>query len=121
VAEDLIPVLGSPVSVAEVEAGLRDHPSVAEAAVIGLPDAFTGFALKAFVRLGPSSRGTPKELVAFCRQRMPAHAYPRQVEIVEALPRTASGEIDRRRLGDLELNRMRGSGSSPHAPHGSRE
>jgi long-chain acyl-CoA synthetase len=121
VTEDLIPVLGSPVSVAEVEARLRDHPSVAEAAVIGLPDAFTGFALKAFVRLAPSSQATPKELVAFCRQQMPAHAYPRQVEIVEALPRTASGEIDRRRLGDLELGRMRQSGLSPHAPHGSRE
>jgi long-chain acyl-CoA synthetase len=121
VTEDLIPVLGSPVSVAEVEARLGDHPSVAEAAVIGLPDAFTGFALKAFVRLAASSQATPKELVAFCRQRMPAHAYPRQVEIVEALPRTASGEMDRRRLGDLELARMRQSASSPQGPHGSRE
>ena len=120
-AEDLIPVLGTPVSVAEVEAQMRDHPSVAEAAVIGLPDAFTGFALKAFVRLGPSLQVTPRELVAFCRQQMPAHAFPRQVEIVEALPRTASGEIDRRRLGDLELTRMRASGLSPQAPHGSRE
>ena len=119
--EDRIPVLGSPVSVAEVEARLRDHPSVAEAAVIGLPDAFTGFALKAFVRLGPSLQATPEELVAFCRQHMPAHAYPRQVEIVEALPRAASGDIDRRRLGDFELNRMRHSGLSPHAPQGSRE
>jgi long-chain acyl-CoA synthetase len=118
--EDVIPVLGSPVSVAEVEARLRDHPSVAEAAVIGLPDAFTGFALKAFVRLGPSSQATPKELVAFCRRQMPAHAYPRQVEIVETLPRTASGAMDRRRLGDLELTRMRQAGLSPHAPHGSR-
>jgi acyl-coenzyme A synthetase/AMP-(fatty) acid ligase len=121
VPDDLIPVLGTPVSVAEVEAQMRDHPSVAEAAVIGLPDAFTGFALKAFVCLDPSIQATPKELVAFCRQRMPAHVYPRHVEIVEALPRTASGEIDRGRLGDLELSRMRKSGSSPHAPHGSRD
>jgi acyl-coenzyme A synthetase/AMP-(fatty) acid ligase len=52
---------------------------------------------------------------------MPAHACPRQVEIVEALPRTASGEMDRRRLGDLELARMRQSASSPQGPHGSRE
>jgi long-chain acyl-CoA synthetase len=114
-------VLGSPVSVAEVEARLSDHPSVAEAAVIALPDAFTGFALKAFVRLAPSSQATPKELVAFCRQRMAAHAYPQQVEIVEALPHIASGEIDRRRLGDLELARMRRSGLSPRTSHGSRE
>jgi long-chain acyl-CoA synthetase len=107
VTDDAIPVLGRPVSVAEVEGRLRDHPAVAEAAVVGVPDAFTGFALKAFVRLAPSSTAVPREVVDFCRRRMPAHAYPRQVEIVEALPHTASGEIDPRRLGDLELARMR--------------
>jgi acyl-coenzyme A synthetase/AMP-(fatty) acid ligase len=106
-ADDPIPVFGAPVSAVEVEARLRDHPAVAEAAVIGLPDAFTGFSLKAFVVLVASAASTPKELVAFCRRHLPAHAYPRQIEIVDALPRTPSGEIDRRGLGDRELARMR--------------
>ncbi|MFZ0215607.1 MAG: hypothetical protein WAM30_06645 [Candidatus Dormiibacterota bacterium] len=105
--DDLIPVLGNPVSVAEVEARLREHAAVAEAAVVGMPDAFTGFALKAFVRLTPSAQAAPGELVDFCRRRLPAHAYPRQIELVESLPHTTSGEIDRRRLGDHELARMR--------------
>ena len=108
--DDAIPVLGTPVSPAEVETGLRQHPAVAEVAVIGLPDAFTGFALKAFVRLAPRSSASPRDLVDFSRRRMRANAYPRQIEIVDVMPRTASGEIDRRRLGDLELARMRRPG-----------
>lgn len=106
-SNDAIVVLGNEVMPAEVEAGLLEHPAVVEAAVIGVPDPFIGFAVKAFVRLRPGSHVTAKELVAFCRDRMPRHMYPRQVDILAELPHTTTGKIDRRQLADRELARMR--------------
>jgi acyl-coenzyme A synthetase/AMP-(fatty) acid ligase len=112
-SDDVFVVLGNEVSAAAVEAGLLEHPAVAEAAVIGVPDPFVGFVAKGFVRLRPDAHATAKELVAFCKQRMPRHMYPRQVEILDQLPHTSLGEVDRVALGNQELARMRGQRPQP--------
>lgn len=105
---DVISVVGYEVSPLEVEAGLLLHPAVAEAAVIGVPDAYLGQAIKAFVTLKPGASAAPAEIIAFCKGRMPRHQYPRQVEIIASMPRSETGEILRRTLRSQESAKLRG-------------
>ncbi|MGW4479424.1 AMP-binding protein [Rhodococcus triatomae] len=82
----------------EVEDVLYEHPAVREAAVVGVPDEYRGETVKAFVSLHPGSDTTPNELISFARERMAAYKYPRLVEILPELEKTASGKILRRSL-----------------------
>jgi long-chain acyl-CoA synthetase len=114
---NIISVVGYEVSPVEVEEGLRLHPAIVEAAGIGVPDAYLGQAIKAFVTLKPGASATPKEIIAFCRERMPRHQYPRQVEIVDELPKSGTGEISRGELRAQESAKLRGQRQShPREP-----
>ena len=97
-AKDQINVAGYKVWPREVEDGLLDHDAVMEAAVIGVPDEYRGETVKAFVSLRPGANVEPDELIAFCKDRMAAYKYPRQLEIVDALPKTVTGKLLRREL-----------------------
>jgi long-chain acyl-CoA synthetase len=83
---------------AEVEAALLGHPAVAEAAVVGVAHAGLGEDVAAFVTLRPGAAAAPEALIAFCRERLAAYKYPRQVTIVEALPKSATGKILKAKL-----------------------
>jgi long-chain acyl-CoA synthetase len=98
--KDQINASGYKVWPREVEDVLYGHPAVREAAVVGVPDPYRGETVKAFVSLRPGEHADPDELIAFCRERMAAYKYPRLVELVEELPRTASGKVLRRVLRD---------------------
>jgi long-chain acyl-CoA synthetase len=98
--KDQINAAGYKVWPREVEDVLYGHPAVREAAVVGVPDAYRGETVKAFVSLRPGERADADELIAFCRERMAAYKYPRVVELVDDLPRTASGKVLRRVLRD---------------------
>ncbi len=111
--DDVINVMGYDVSPVEVEEGLRLHPAIEEAAVIGVPDAYLGQTVKAFVSLKSGAQATPKEIIAFSKERMPRHQYPRQVEIVDELPKSEAGEILRHKLRAQESAHLRGQ-SRPH-------
>jgi long-chain acyl-CoA synthetase len=82
----------------EVEDVLYQHEAVREAAVVGVPDAYRGETVKAFVSLRPGQSATAEELIAFCREHMAAYKYPRQVEFLDELPKTVSGKLLRREL-----------------------
>ncbi|OXM73346.1 MULTISPECIES: class I adenylate-forming enzyme family protein [Amycolatopsis] len=82
----------------EVEDVLYEHEAVREAAVVGVPDEYRGETVKAFVSLRPGFSVTAEELVTFCRERMAAYKYPRQVEFREELPKTVTGKLLRRAL-----------------------
>jgi len=77
----------------EVEAALLAHPSVAEAAVIGVPHPSLGEEVAAFVTLRPGAVLTPEDLVAWCKERVAGYKCPRVVTILAGLPRSATGKI----------------------------
>jgi O-succinylbenzoic acid--CoA ligase len=91
---DTIVTGGENVAPTEVESVLLEHPQVAEAGVAGRPDPEWGEAVTAFVVL----RGPAGDLRAFCRERLAPYKVPKTIEVVDALPRTASGKLLRREL-----------------------
>jgi long-chain acyl-CoA synthetase len=96
--KDMIVSSGYKVWPREVEDVLYMHAAVQEAAVVGVADAYRGETVKAFVSLKPGMSTGAQELVDFCRQRMAAYKYPRIIEILAELPKSASGKILRRAL-----------------------
>jgi len=97
-AKDMIIASGFKVWPREVEEVLYLHPAVREAAVVGIPDSYRGETIKAVVSLKPGQTVTTDEIKAFARTQLAAYKYPRVVEIVDELPKTASGKIMRRML-----------------------
>jgi long-chain acyl-CoA synthetase len=96
--KDLINASGYKVWPREVEDVLYEHPAVLEAAVVGVPDRYRGETVKAFVSLRPGQTVAERELISFCRSRLAAYKYPREIELVPELPKTATGKILRRAL-----------------------
>lgn len=96
--KDMINASGFKVWPREVEDVLYTHPAVREAAVVGVPDAYRGETVRAYVSLRPGATAAPAELGAYCKERLAAYKYPREVEILAELPKTASGKILRREL-----------------------
>jgi 4-hydroxybenzoate-CoA ligase/benzoate-CoA ligase len=100
-SDDMIKAGGIWVSPAEVESALTGHQAVLEAAVVGCEDAEGLVKPKAFVVLKPGLSGSPalgEELKTFVKARLAIYKYPRWVEFVEALPKTATGKIQRFKL-----------------------
>ncbi|GAA4782954.1 class I adenylate-forming enzyme family protein [Streptomyces ziwulingensis] len=96
--KDMINASGFKVWPREVEDVLYTHPAVREAAVVGVPDEYRGETVKAYISLRPGAGTEPDALAAYCKERLAAYKYPRQVEILPELPKTASGKILRREL-----------------------
>ena len=95
---DIIIVGGFNVYPQEVEAVLAEHPAVREVAVVGVPRSLSGEIVKAFVVPKNGATPTSRELVAFCRERLPHYKVPRSVAFLEALPRSSIGEVLKREL-----------------------
>jgi long-chain acyl-CoA synthetase len=96
--KDQINAAGYKVWPREVEDVLYSHEAVREAAVVGIPDAYRGESVKAFVSLKPGTEVDAETLIAFCKERMAAYKYPRHIEFIDELPKTASGKVLRREL-----------------------
>jgi long-chain acyl-CoA synthetase len=98
--KDMINTAGFKVWPREVEEALYEHPAVKLAAVIGVPDAYRGEAVKACVVLKGEHHGrvTEREVIEFCRARLSTYKAPRIVEFRDALPLTATGKMLRREL-----------------------
>lgn len=94
-AKDLIISGGENIDPAEVEQCLRQHPAVAEVAVIGLPDQEWGEQVVAVVVLTVGSQGDASALIEYVRPRLAGYKRPRRVEFIDALPRTATGKIQK--------------------------
>ena len=101
-SDDMLKVSGIYVSPFEVESTLMEHPAVLEAAVIGTLDADGLTRTKAFVVLKDGQRADEGQLQAFVKERLAPYKYPRQIEILAELPKTATGKIQRFRLRERE-------------------
>ncbi len=96
----------------EVEEKLFEHQAILEAGVVGIPDPNIGETIKAFVVLKSDYRDkgiTEREIIEWAKERMAGYKYPRQVEFMNSLPRTAVGKIFRRKLRDMELEKQQKS------------
>jgi len=96
--DDVIKSRGEKVAPAEVEAALRSAPGVLEAAVVGRPDEVLGHAIHAFVVVDDRIQVTPAVLRAACRERLEPFMVPQVIEIVDTMPRTANGKIEKAAL-----------------------
>ena len=101
-SDDMLKVSGIYVSPFEVEATLIEHAAVLEAAVIGVADRDGLTRAKAFVVLKEGGVATADELKAFVKDRLAPYKYPREIEFVAELPKTATGKIQRFRLREQE-------------------
>jgi acetyl-CoA synthetase len=104
--DDVIKSAGHLIGPFEVESVLMEHPSVAEAGVIGKPDPVAGQLVKAFVTLRPGHAPSDElrdDIVALARKRLGAAVAPKELAFVDRLPKTRSGKIVRRLLRAREL------------------
>jgi acetyl-CoA synthetase len=97
-SDDVIISAGWTMSALEIEQALLAHPDVREAAVIGVPDELRGQIPKACIVAPGKDAAFAGELQEFVKNRLSQHEYPRAIEIVEELPRTPAGKIDRKTL-----------------------
>ncbi len=102
-SDDMLKVSGIYVSPFEVEATLVQHPAVLEAAVIGVNDADGLTKTKAYVVLKNGATATEAELKAFVKDKLAPYKYPRQIEFVTDLPKTATGKIQRFKLREQSV------------------
>jgi fatty-acyl-CoA synthase len=96
-AKDIVISGGENISSIEVEKVLGDHPAVAEAAIVAVPDPKWGEVPKAYVGLKAGQSASAEELIAWCRGRLAGFKCPKYVEF-GALPRTATGKIRKNEL-----------------------
>ena len=102
-AKDMIITGGTNVYPAEIEAALLEHPKVADAGVIGIPDPDWGETITAVVQLKPGVQPTDElqvELIAFCKERLASYKVPRRWEFRDDLPRTEAGKLYKRKIRD---------------------
>jgi len=105
-ADDVIKTAGERVGPFEVESALVSHPKIIEAAVIGKPDKMRGEIIKAFISLKSgvkASEALKKQIVVYVKKHLAGHAYPREIEFKDKLPKTRSGKIMRRLLKAQDL------------------
>ena len=96
--KDMINVSGYKVWPRDVEDVLYRHPAVSESCVVGVPDGYRGERVRAYVALKSGADATPEELIAYCRRVLAVYKAPREVLLVDEIPKTLSGKALRREL-----------------------
>jgi long-chain acyl-CoA synthetase len=91
--KDMINAAGFKIWPREVEEVLFGHPRVKECAVIGVPDDHLGEAVKAFIVLKDGEPASTDEIVAYCREHLSSYKVPKHVELVQAIPKGATGKV----------------------------
>jgi 2-aminobenzoate-CoA ligase len=100
-SDDMIISSGYNIAAPEVEEALLKHPLVAECAVVGVPDEARGMLVKAYVVAAAGDRPQARELQDFVKEQIAPYKYPRAIEFVAELPKTATGKLQRFRLRAL--------------------
>jgi len=103
--KDMIIAGGFNIYPREVDEVLYRHPKVQDAVTVGIPDAYRGETVKAFVVPREGETISPEEIIAFCREKMAPYKIPREIEFMTALPQSPAGKILRRVLRDEEIKK----------------
>jgi long-chain acyl-CoA synthetase len=103
--KDMINASGFKVWPREVEDALYAHPAVREAAAVGEPDAYRGETVVAYVSLRPGTQAQSAELIAHCRSLLASYKCPREVRVLDELPKTVTGKIQRNVLREYRSAR----------------
>jgi len=104
--KDMIKVGGENVDPTEVESYLSTYPGVGQAAIVSYPDARLGEIGVAFIQAAPGAAVAADDLIAFCRGRIASFKIPRHVFVVDELPMTSSGKVQKARLRDAARERL---------------
>ena len=96
--KEMIIVGGYNVYPREIDELLFKHPAILEAATVGVPDSFSGEAVKVFVVRKPGASLSADELLDYCKQNLVKYKWPKHIEFIDALPRSGVGKIDKRAL-----------------------
>lgn len=110
-SDDVIISAGYRIGPFEVESALKEYPAIAESAVIASPDEMRGEVVKAYVILAPGYTASPelaREIQEFVKEQTAPYKYPREIEFVDALPKTISGKIRRVELREMERQKKLG-------------
>jgi long-chain acyl-CoA synthetase len=105
--KDMIIAGGFNIYPREVDEVLYQHPKIVEAVTVGVPDAYRGETVKAFIVLRPGETCTDKEISEFCRTKLAAYKVPKQIEFRESIPKSAVGKILRKILRDEEIAKLK--------------
>ena len=100
-ADDMFKSGGEKIYPSEIEEVIDKHPAVAMSCIVGVPDDIKGFKPYAFVALKPDETATPEEIKQFTIERVATYQIPRDVWILNMLPRTNIGKIDRKGLTEM--------------------
>jgi len=103
--KDMIIAGGYNIYPREIDEVLYAHPKVAEACSVGLPDPYRGETVKAFLVRKAGETLTEEEVISFCKEKLAAYKVPKQVEFMEALPKSAIGKVLRRKLREMEMEK----------------
>jgi len=105
--KDMIKRSGQNVCASEVESVIEEHPSVYEAAVVGIPDKIRDEGMKAYVVLRQNHEVLKEELMHYCRLRLAKFKVPDIIEIIDEFPRTSIGEVEKHALQQMHVEEYR--------------
>ncbi len=103
--KDMIIASGYNIYPVEIDDVLFDHPKILEACAIGVPDAYRGETVKAFIVIKEGQTLTEEEIISYCREKLAAYKVPKIIEFMDELPKSTVGKILRRELREMELKR----------------
>ena len=104
--KDMIIAGGYNIYPLEIDDILMDHPKILEACSIGIPDAYRGETVKAFIVTAEGENLTEEDVDQYCRDHLAAYKVPKIYEFIDELPKSAVGKVLRRKLKDMELAKM---------------
>jgi long-chain acyl-CoA synthetase len=107
--KDMIVASGFNIFPQEIDEILFSHPKVLEVCTIGIPDPYRGEAPKSFVVPKPGEQLAMEELIAFCKERLPAYKVPKEIEFMTDLPKSAVGKILRKELREMDRKNRQGA------------
>ena len=106
--KDMIIASGYNIYPREIDEMLFEHPKVLEACAIGIPDAYRGETVKAFIVVKPGKTLTEEEITQWCKEKLAAYKVPKMIEFVDALPKSAVGKILRREVKEMDKKKKQG-------------